>query len=167
MSTKIIIISIISMMGKPSEIASLFAAMLLKANECDAMTFDNHARYVTYNPMDSVTTLSKQFRFSGGGTNFKDIFKKASKRYERVIILSDCQGWIGYDAPVKEYNQYKIDYSVNPHIYSWDLAGLTTMQFPENQVYCLAGFSDKVFDVMKYLEEDRNALISKINSIEI
>lgn len=156
-----------SMMGKPSEIASLFAAMLLKVNECDAMTFDNHARYVNYNPLDSVTTLSNQFRFSGGGTNFKDIFKKAAKRYDRVIILSDCQGWIGYDTPVKEYNQYKIDYSVNPHIYSWDLAGLTTMQFPENQVYCLAGFSDKVFDVMKYLEEDRNALISKINSIEI
>jgi len=156
-----------SMTGKPSEIASLFAAMLIKKNECDAMKFDNYAKYLVYNPADSVTSLASQFRFSGGGTNFKDIFKKANKNYHRIIILSDMQGWIGYTTPVSEFNQYKKDYNANPHIFSWDLAGLTTMQFPENQIYCLAGFSDKVFDVMKYLEEDRNALISKINSIEI
>ena len=34
-------------------------------------------------------------------------------------------------------------------------------------VYCLAGFSDKIFDIMKYYESDKNALINKINTIEL
>lgn len=156
-----------SMSGQPSEIASLFAAMLIKANECDIMTFDNYAKYNNYDPSDSVMSLRNQFRFSGGGTNFKDIFKKASKKYENVIILSDCQGWVGHTTPVKEFNQYKKDYDVNPHVFSWDLAGLSTLQFPENQVYCLAGFSDKVFDVIKMLKTDKKALLNKINSIQL
>ena len=39
------------------------------------------------------------------------------------------------------------------------------MQFPEQNVYCLAGFSEKVFDIMKLLEEDRQALIHRIESV--
>ena len=41
------------------------------------------------------------------------------------------------------------------------------MQFPEQSVYCLAGFSEKIFDIMKLLETDKHALINKINSIKI
>jgi hypothetical protein len=112
-------------------------------------------------------SLRNKFKFSGGGTNFQDIFRKASKKYSNIVILSDCQGWIGYTTPTKEFAQYKKDYNVNPHVFSWDLAGLSTLQFPENQVYCLAGFSDKVFDVMKMLKTDKKAILNKINSIQL
>jgi hypothetical protein len=156
-----------SMSGTPSEIASLFGAMLIKANECDVMTFATKAEYINYDPSDTVISLRNKFRFSGGGTNFQDIFKKASKKYENIIILSDMQGWIGYTTPVKEFNQYKKDYNANPHVFSWDLAGMSTLQFPENQIYCLAGFSDKVFEVMKFLKTDKKALLNRINSIQI
>jgi hypothetical protein len=156
-----------SMSGKPSEIASLFAAILAKSNNCDVMTFATHANYVNYNPNDSVLTIRNSFRFTGGGTNFQDIFLKANKKYDRVVILSDMQGWIGYDSPSKQFAQYKTKYGVNPFVYSWDLQGLGTMQFPENNVFALAGFSDKVFDVMKWLETDRNQLYKMIDSVEI
>jgi hypothetical protein len=156
-----------SMSGKPSEIASLFAAILAKSNNCDVMTFANHAQYVNYNPNDSVLTIRNSFRFTGGGTNFQDIFLKANKKYDRVVILSDMQGWIGYDSPSKQFAQYKQKFGANPFVYSWDLQGLGTMQFPENNVFALAGFSDKVFDVMKWLETDRNQLYKMIDSIEI
>lgn len=156
-----------SMSGKPSEIASLFAAILAKSNNCDVMTFANNAKYVNYNPNDSVLTIRNSFRFTGGGTNFQDIFSKANKKYDRVIILSDMQGWIGYHTPSKQFAQYKEKFGANPFVYSWDLQGLGTMQFPENNVFALAGFSDKVFDVMKWLETDRNQLYKMIDSIEI
>lgn len=156
-----------SMSGKPSEIASLFAAILAKSNNCDVMTFANQAQYVNYNPNDSVLTIRNSFRFTGGGTNFQDIFLKANKKYDRVIILSDMQGWIGYNTPAKQFAQYKQKFGANPFVYSWDLQGLGSMQFPENNVFALAGFSDKVFDVMKWLETDRNQLYKMIDSIEI
>jgi len=156
-----------SMSGKPSEIASLFGAMIAKVNGCDVMTFDHFARYESYNQMDSVLSIRKGFKFSGGGTNFQDIFVRADKPYNRIIILSDMQGWIGYNCPTKEFNEYKKRLNCDPIVYSWDLAGLGTLQFPERNVYGLAGFSEKVFEIMKYLEEDKNALVNKINQIQL
>ena len=156
-----------SMSGRPSEIASLFGAMLSKANNCDVMTFATSANYKAYNPMDSILTIRNGFRFSGGGTNFKDIFLKANKKYDRVIILSDMQGWVGRTTPASEFNLYKKKFNCNPYVYSWDLNGLGTMQLPEQNVFALAGFSDKVFDIMQWLETDKNKLYEMIDEISI
>lgn len=156
-----------SMSGKPSEIASLFGAMIVKVNNCDVMTFANHANYKAYNPMDSVLTIRNSFKFSGGGTNFQDIFVKANKAYDRVIILSDMQGWVGYNSPSAQFANYKTKYNCSPFVYSWDLQGYGTLQFPESKVFALAGFSDKVFDIMRMMEEDKRTLFSRINSIEL
>lgn len=156
-----------SMGGRPSEIASLFGAMIAKANQCDVMTFATSANYKQYNPMDSIITIRNSFRFSGGGTNFQDIFKKANKAYKRVIILSDMQGWIGHRTPTREFNEYKNKFSCNPYVYSWDLQGLGTLQLPEKNVFALAGFSDKVFQIMSLLEQDKKALFNRINQIQL
>jgi len=77
------------------------------------------------------------------------------------------QSFIGYDTPFAQLTSYKTKFNCNPHIFSFDLAGLGTSQIPQNQVYCLAGFSDKVFDVMSALKEDRNALVNQIHSISL
>ena len=156
-----------SMMGRASEIASLFGAVLAKANNCDVMTFATNADYKSYNPMDSVMSIRSSFRYSGGGTNFKSIFQKASKKYDRIIILSDMQGWMGYTTPSSEFKSYKSKFGANPFVYSWDLAGYGTLQFPENNVFALAGFSDKVFDIMKMMELDKKALYNEINAIQL
>ena len=156
-----------SMSGRASEIASLFGAILAKVNNCDVMTFSTSAQYKQYNPMDSVLTIRNSFRYSGGGTNFKSIFTTANKKYDRVIILSDMQGWMGYTTPSAEFNQYKSRYGANPFVYSWDLAGYGTLQFPENNVFALAGFSDKVFDIMKLMEIDKKALYNEIKAIQL
>jgi hypothetical protein len=156
-----------SMSGRASEIASLFGAVLAKANNCDVMTFATNADYKSYNPMDSVMSIRSSFRYSGGGTNFKSIFQKANKKYDRIIILSDMQGWIGYTSPASEFKSYKSKFGANPFVYSWDLAGYGTLQFPENNVFALAGFSDKVFDIMKMMELDKKALYNEINAIQL
>jgi hypothetical protein len=156
-----------SMCGKPSEIASLFGAILAKANNCDVMTFSTDAKYKSYNPMDSVMTIRDSFKFSGGGTNFRSIFQKANKKYDRVIILSDMQGWIGYESPTRQFAEYKSKFGVNPFVYSWDLSGYSTLQFPEQNVFALAGFSDKVFDIMKMMELDKKALYNEIKAINL
>lgn len=156
-----------SMSGRPSEIASLFGAILAKVNNADVITFSNNSNYKQYNPMDSVLTIRNGFRYSGGGTNFRSIFTTANKKYDRVVILSDMQGWIGYETPTATFNQYKNKYGANPFVYSWDLAGHGTLQFPEKNVFTLAGFSDKVFQIMSLLEKDKNALLNEIKAIQL
>ena len=151
-----------SMSGKPSQIGSLFSAILVKSNNTDFLTFDSSARYQNLNPSDSVLTIAKSIRFTGGGTDFKTIFRTANKRYDRIIILSDMQGWIGHHAPTSDFKMYKEKFNCNPQIYSFDLNGHGTMQFPESQICAIAGFSEKVFDVMNLLEQDKKALVNTI-----
>jgi hypothetical protein len=158
-----------SMSGKPIEIGSIFAAVLYKVNDADLMTFASDAKYSRLNPDDTASSIAEKLvdRATGGGTDFHSIFKTANKIYDRIIILSDMQGWIGYDSPVKDFEAYKKRTGANPFIYSFDLEGYGTLQLPEDRVFCLAGYSDKIFDVMKLLESDKNALIKEIKKIEI
>lgn len=159
-----------SMGGQPVEIGALFSAILVKANkDVDFMMFDSDARYVSLNPMDSTLTLTQSIKrqVSGGGTNFHSIFHEANRKYDRVIILSDEQGWVGYDAPTKTFADYKRRLGADPRIYSFDLSGYGSLQFPEQNVYAIAGFSEKIFDLMKLLEQDRNAMINEIEKVEL
>jgi len=153
-----------SMEGKPAQIGSLFSAILVKSNNADFMKFSDNASYASLNPADSILTLAKSVRFSCGGTNFPAIFQKANKKYDRIIILSDMQGWIGHHAPTADFRAYKERYKCNPYIYSFDLNGHGTMQFPETTVCAIAGFSEKVFDIMKVLEQDKRALVNVIKN---
>lgn len=156
-----------SMSGQPAQIGGLFASVLVKSNNCDFMTFDNDARYQNLNPQDSTITIANSITFRGGGTDFHSIFKRANRKYDRIIILSDMQGWIGYECPTKDFAQYKNAYGANPFVYSFDLKGYGSMQFPEQNVFCLAGFSDKIFDIMKLLEQDKKALINTIKKVQL
>jgi hypothetical protein len=154
-----------SMSGKPAVIGSLFSAVLIKSNNADFMVFADNAQYANVNPMDSTITIANSLRFASGGTNFRAIFNVANKKYDRVIILSDMQGWIGGYTPVNEFNQYKNMTGANPFVYSFDLNSYGSMQLPETNVFCLAGFSEKVFDIMKLMEQDKKALVNEIKKV--
>jgi len=153
----------------PIRIAALFAAVLYKSNDADLMRFSDSASYLKPFFKDTAMSLSEYImeKARSGGTDFHSIFKAANKAYDRIIILSDMQGWMGHHTPKKAFSTYKQRYSVEPIVYSFDLAGYGSMQFPESNVFALAGFSDKVFDLMKLLETDRQALIHKIEAITL
>ena len=159
-----------SMSGRPLEIGSLFAAVLAKANKsADVMVFSNDAEFIPLNRRDSTLTLAREIarRAPGGGTNFHAVFEQAKAGYDRVVILSDMQGWVGHYAPTTAFEDWKRRTGSDPRVFSFDLAGLGTLQFPERNVFCLAGFSDKALQTMKFLEEDKNALIREIEAIPL
>jgi len=152
----------------PIQIGSIFAAVLYKSNDADLMRFSSNASYLTpyfgNSAISIADTLVKSAR--AGGTNFHDIFKKANKAYDRIIILSDMQGWVGGHSPKAAFKAYKRRTDADPFVYSFDLQGYGSLQFPENRVFCLSGFSDKVFDIMALLEQDRDALLNRIKETD-
>jgi 60 kDa SS-A/Ro ribonucleoprotein len=79
-----------------SELGALFGIVLAKAINADIMEFGDFARYINYSllahSMDFAASFSN-LNAVGHGTNFPSIFDKANKKYDRVIILSDMQGW--------------------------------------------------------------------------
>lgn len=149
----------------PHVIGALFSAVLVKSNNADFMVFSDTAKYHNINPMDSTITIANSLRFAAGGTNFHSIFQTANKKYDRIIILSDMQGWIGGYSPTREFSEYKKTTESNPFVYSFDLKNYGTMQFPERNVFALAGFSEKVFDTMKMMEQDKNSLVNEIKKV--
>jgi len=158
-----------SMIGRPLKIGSLFAAALMKSNSADLQLFSDDAKYVSVNKHDSTLTVAKwlEGQAQSAGTNFHAIFQRANRDYDRVIILSDMQGWMGHLAPVKTFAAYKSKFGADPKVFSFDLQGYGTIQFPERNIHCLAGFSDKTMDTLKFLDSDRTALLKEIEEVEL
>lgn len=149
---------------KKSELGALFGIVLAKAINADIMEFGTHARYINY----SLKTHSMDFaeKFTGlnkvgHGTDFSSIFNTADKTYDRILIFSDMQG---ARSVTSSATAYKKRFNCEPHIYSFDLAGYGSMMFPENRVYAMAGFSEKIFTIMSLLEKDRKALVNTIKN---
>ena len=159
-----------SMMGRPIKIGALFAATLAKANAgADVMLFSDEAQYVSLNRRDSTLTVAGQLErgCKAAGTNFHAVFQAASQRYDRVVILSDMQAWMGGTVPTASLAKYRATFSADPKVYSFDLAGLGTLQFPERNVFCLAGFSDKTMETLSLLDHDPLALVRQIEAVEL
>lgn len=153
----------------PKAIGDLFAAVLFKSNECDVAVFGDNAGFVrSLNPDDSTLSIKSQIsRVNHGyGTNFPSVFQLANNvKYDRIITLSDMQSWRGgYGAPKTARDTY--EHKHGPvHFYNFDLAGYGTTMFPTDRVYELVGFSEKVFDIMSVLEQDKDALVNKIEEV--
>ena len=158
------------MMGRSIKIGALFAAALAKGNAgADVMLFSDDARYVSLNRRDSTLTLAGwlEKQCAAAGTNFHAVFQKATRVYDRIVLLSDMQGWMGQAAPTKTFAEYKARFACDPKVYSFDLAGYGTLQFPERNVFCLAGFSEKALESLKLLDGDPGALVRQIEAVEL
>ncbi|MBN8711386.1 MAG: hypothetical protein BGO12_12195 [Verrucomicrobia bacterium 61-8] len=158
-----------SMQGQPLKIGALFASVLLKASSADMMIFSDDAKYLTVNRRDSTLTLAKviESKAPGRGTNFHAVFEMANKAYDRIILLSDMQGWMGGAAPTAVFEKYKRRTGASPKVFSFDLQGYGTLQFPERDIFCLSGFSEKTLEMLKFLESDKSTLIRKIEDVQL
>ena len=101
-----------------------------------------------------------------GGTDFRLIFDAADQEYDRVIILSDMQAWVGYYSPEDNLKQYRKRTGADPFIFCLDLQGQGTSQFPQKKIMQLFGWSEKILTFMSLYEQGTKALISEINSVE-
>lgn len=160
-----------SMSGKPFEIGSMFASALMKANsqDTDLIIFSNGAKYLSLDPtsgvFDSVEHIRKHSEFSG--TNFHAIFQTASKKYDRIVILSDMQGWVGRGSLPLAFKEYKSKTGAKPKIWSINLNDYGTLMFPEQDVLCLAGWSDKLLGMMQLLESEPKVMFESIEQLQL
>lgn len=156
-----------SMAGRPQRIGSLFAAVLVKACGADLMVFSDDASYRTLNRRDSTLSAADSIPFVAGGTNFNAIFKRANRAYDRVVVLSDMQAWVGGGAPVESFAAYRRRHRVEPRVFSWDLRGCGSLQFPAEGVYALAGWSDRALELLPRLDRDPQALLREVEAIPL
>ena len=113
--------------------------------------------------------------YSTNGYKVIDYLVKENMRMDKVMIFTDCQMWDSerryYGRPEKEikdsWHAYK---SIFPEakLYLFDLVGYgqLPMRLAEPDVYLIAGWSDRVFDVLCAVDKGEDAL-SVINKIDV
>lgn len=153
-------------------LATLFGVVLAKANDADVIQFESSAKFVPVLKSRSTLDSVKLLDHTTGGTNFESIFDliiKERKRYDRIFILSDMMAWIQTNwSPKTMLEKYKAIMSTDPFIYSFDLKGQGTTQFDTGgKVVQVAGYSEKIFDIIKLAETDKEALLKTIESYPI
>ena len=123
--------------------------------------------------LSNVNEYYKREGEVGYSTNGYLVIEDLIKRNEitdKVMLFTDVQLWNSNDTfqsfEKSWYNYKKI--APNAKLYLFDLAGLgnTPIELKEKDVYLIAGWSDKVFDVLAALENSGNAL-QQINQIEL
>jgi hypothetical protein len=92
------------------------------------------------------------------------------KKVDKIMIFTDCQLWNsnGGNPIAQAWAEYK-KIAPNARLYLFDLAGhgnTPVNTVSEGSVFLMAGWSDKIFDILAAIEEGSNA-IAEINKIEI
>lgn len=162
-----------SMGGDPIKKASIFAAALLKSNKADVILYDTNIKEFKFLRQEPVLTLSQRIQSSamGGGTETSLVFRYAAqidKKYDRIVIISDNQSWTesyyGNGGVQSFYNEYKK--TNDCFVYAIDIEGYGTKDVAGEKVFHLTGWSEKIFDFMKWIEKE-NELVNLINQVEI
>lgn len=89
---------------------------------------------------------------------------------DKVMMFTDLQLWsvgMGGNQMERKWNAYKA-MAPNAKLYLFDLAGHgnTPLKIQRNDVFLLAGWSDKVFDLLEVMGNSHNA-VEKIREIEL
>lgn len=128
------------------------------------------------NVLANVQEFYKREGEVGYSTNGYLVLKDLINRGEiidKIMMFTDCQLWNSNQGDVFGNNmaalwkQYK-KMAPEASLYLFDLAGYgnTPVQVRENGVHLIAGWSDKIFDVLSALEGGESAL-AQINQIEL
>lgn len=171
----------------PLRTAAIFAAALYKRNDADVLWFSgghdwgfykngpdaSYCDWVTLNPTAPVLDLAKQIENESvnGNTDFRLIFSKLTKPYDRIIILTDEQSWVGNHyaggTPAMDgLKNYSRQFSCDPWAYSIDLTGYGTSQFISTKITQLYGLSEKLFSFMENAERGIDAIVDEIERVE-
>lgn len=147
----------------------LMLAMLLQ-NRCDDVVvgmFGDQWKTITVSRKNILANVQEFYRREGevgyatnGHLVIKDLLERRLVK-DKIMLFTDCQLWNNNGAAtIKDYwKQYK---KLVPaaKLYLFDLAGYgkVPLNIEQNDVYLLAGWSDKIFDVLAALDKGGSAL---------
>lgn len=152
------------------EVAALLACVIYKSNEdSDLVAFSDEARYIDGLDNKGLLEMVDSIEFDGGYTDFKSAAKKLNKCYDNIIILSDNEANANGNATGwKHFQSYKKSYQADPTVWSIDLQGYPTMQFPEKRVHCFSGWSEKIFEIIKLIQSgDIANMADEIEAVDL
>jgi len=157
----------------------LMLAMLLhsRCKNVEVGMFGDSWKTITVSPSNILGNVQEFYRREGevgyatnGYLVIQDILSRRV-RMDKVLLFTDGQLWnsSASGSHIQAlWLHYKAEVSPAAKLYLFDLKGYgrTPLQILRNDVYLIAGWSDKVFEVLAALENGESAL-DAINKIEL
>jgi len=114
---------------------------------------------------DQLHRREGEVGYSTNGWKILDWLIETKTKIDKIMIFTDCQMWDSTDwhsdnsGMSKLWNSYKQIYP-EAKIYLFDLAGYgnTPLDIRQNDVFLIAGWSDKIFDVLNNIEKGNNVI---------
>ncbi|RNC83142.1 MAG: TROVE domain-containing protein [Balneola sp.] len=157
----------------------LLLGMLMNMRSKNVITgiFGDSWKQVNLPSTNVLANTQKLNRIEGSvgyATNGYKVIKsliKNRKVVDKVMLFTDCQMW---DTRGRKnsfstlWKEYKASIAPSAKLYLFDLAGYgnTPLRIENSDVFLVAGWSDKIFDVLNALEEGDSTL-SEIKRMEL
>ena len=124
---------------------------------------------VLQNTMDMIEHEG-EVGYSTNGHKVIDWLIEERRVMDKVMLFTDCQLWDSYwygASLAKSWDKYK-KIAPDARLYLFDLAGYgqSPVSMERDDVFCIAGWSDKVFDILAALERG-NSAIDEIRRIAV
>lgn len=156
----------------------LILAMLLQNNCANVVTgmFGNTWKIINLPKKNILSNVEEFYRREGevgystnGYLVIKDLLQRKAN-VDKIMIFTDCQLWNSNNTPESISTLWKQYKQIAPgaKLYLFDLAGYgrTPLDIQRDDVFLIAGWSDKIFDVLQAIEDGSNAA-ELINAIEL
>lgn len=135
--------------------AGILAGALFKRNKnADMVFYDTEIHAPKMNSNTPIVDFLSGI-YQGGGTETSLVFT-CPHVYDRIVIISDNESWSESwrgDTVNRAYEAYKARTGANPWVYAIDVAGYGTRDIEAPKVKHIAGFSEKVLDLIKWSEK--------------
>lgn len=152
------------------EVASLMGVALSKGGfDCDVIGFSRFAKHIPILKRDSIISGIEKVCGSMNGfeTNMASAINALNEDYDRVFVFSD--GAVNVSSAEQARKNYlKTHPNADPYFYNIDLRGYRSQPFvPNSKCVTIAGFSDKVYDLIQVNEQNPNVFVDRINEISL
>ena len=124
-------------------------------------TFDMPSENILQSTIDMMSREG-EVGYATNGYKVIDWLIKEKKVMDKVMLFTDCQLWDSCwhgDSLHESWNRYK-QIAPDARLYIFDLAGYgqSPISMERDDVFCIAGWSDKVFDILAALERGNSAI---------
>ena len=175
--------SMFSPVSKKSKVAmydiGLLLSMLMRSQCKNVMTGIFGDRWKVVNlPASQILSNTMQLRKIEGSVGYstngylviRDLLQRKIVM-DKVMFFTDMQMWDSNNVGnhlQKDWKAYKREVAPNAKLYLFDLAGYgqTPLRLENNDVFLIAGWSDKVFDILSAIDEGSKA-IQQVKKIEL
>lgn len=160
-----------------ADVAALLGVCVARlSDDCVLYTFEGWARRVSISGRAGILSQMDALRGSGGWTNMGAVFEEMSSDRvdcDRIIILSDNEVNGGFRSAGRGgviqllADRYRKEVGHDVWVHAADMAGYGTVQFVGKDTSIIAGWSEKILQLIPMAEQGQGGMLAAIEAVEL